>query len=103
MAVLIPGATATDSFTLPVDAQLIHSLRIDYGQDGGFLFSKTEKDCDLSGTSGTVELTQEDTLKFRDSKVASVQIVVVTMGGEVIPSSAITFPVGTRLNREVLK
>jgi len=49
-----------------------------------------------------VELTQEDTLKFSDGGTAQVQIVLATMGGEVIPSKPITFLVGTRLNREVL-
>jgi len=102
MAILIPGATATDSFTLPVDASIIQSLRIDYSQEGTFRFSKTKDDCSLNGSSGTVELTQEDTLKFSDGGTAQVQIVLATMGGEVIPSKPITFLVGTRLNREVL-
>lgn len=100
--ILIPGATSTDSFTLPVDASIIQSLHIDYSQEGTFRFSKTKEDCSLDGTSGTVELTQEDTLKFVDGRAAQVQIVLVTMGGEVIPSKPITFSVGTRLNREVL-
>lgn len=102
MAILIPGATSTDSFTLPVDASMIQSLRIDYSQDGQFLFYKTKDNCSLEGTSGTVELTQADTLKFKNAKAGSVQIVVVTMGGEVIPSKPFAFGVGTRLNREEL-
>ena len=101
--ILIPGATATGSFKLPVDASIIQSLTIDYAQEGQFRFSKTEKDCSLNGTSGTVKLTQEDTLKFVDGRAAQVQIVLVTMGGEVIPSKPISFSVGTRLNREVLE
>lgn len=102
MDVLIPGATSTDSFKLPVDASIIQSLQIDYSQEGTLRFSKTKEDCSLEGTSGTVELTQEDTLRFVDGRAAQVQIVLVTMGGEVIPSKPISFSVGTRLNREVL-
>ena len=102
MSKLIPGATTTDSFTLPVDASLISDLSIDYSQNGDVLFSKSMEDCQLEGMAGTVELTQEDTLKFANGRSASVQIVLVTLGGEVIPSNPVTFAVGTRLNREVL-
>lgn len=97
---LIPGATTTDSFALPVDAQLVQSLVIDYSQNGVILFSKNKEDCTLEGQMGTVELTQEDTLKFTNARAASVQIVLVTMGGEVIPSDPVSFQVGVRLNRE---
>lgn len=100
--ILIPGATSTESFTLPVDASIIQSLTIDYGQAGEFRFSKTEKDCSLNGTSGTVKLTQEDTLKFVNGRAAQVQIVLVTKGGEVIPGDPVSLSVGTRIKREVL-
>ena len=103
MSKLIPGATTTDSFVLPVDASNVRSLSIDYSQRGAVLFSKSTEDCKLEGTRGTVELTQEDTLKFTNGIEGSVQIVLVTFGGEVIPSDPVTFPVGTRLNREAME
>ena len=99
---LIPGATSTDSFTLPVDASMVAGLSIDYSQFDDCLFSKTLADCTLAGTTGTVELTQEDTLKLSDDAETSVQIVVLTMGGEVIPSEPIYFTTGRRQNRQVL-
>lgn len=99
---LIPGATVTAEFTLPVDSSMIRSLKIDYSQDETWLFSKTKGDCELNGTTGTVKLSQEDTLKFDDSAVISVQIVVLTEGGETIPGEPVTFTTGVRQKREVL-
>lgn len=103
MSKLIPGATTTDSFVLPVDASKIKNLSIDYSQNGSVLFSKSLEDCNLEGMNGTVELTQDDTLKFVNGRAANVQIVLVTFGGEVIPSKPATFQVGTRLKREVME
>ena len=103
MSKLIPGATTTDSFVLPVDASKIKALSIDYSQNGSVLFSKSMDDCKLDGMTGTVELAQEDTLKFANARPGSVQIVLLTFGGEVIPSKPVTFQVGTRLNREAME
>jgi hypothetical protein len=66
------------------------------------VLTKAKEDCSISGTYGTVVLSQEDTLKFSDVKPVQVQIIVKTTGNDIIPSNPFSFPVGVRLNREVL-
>jgi hypothetical protein len=100
---VIPGATVTAKFSLPVDATMVKALTLDYSQNGEHVFSKTKEDCTLDGTSGTVILRQEDTLKFADSKTTKVQIVVLTTGGETIIARSIAFNTGIRQNRQVLE
>lgn len=99
---MIRGTTPTHIFTIPFDTDTIADLRISYAQCGKEVVVKTLKDAKLNGATITVDLTQEDTLKFDCSKQVLMQVKVLTLGGEVLSSDIIVVNVGQCLNSEVL-
>ena len=94
------GSTPTHTFTLTLDADMIAKVRVLYSQDGEFLFRKEGDQVNIDGQKVTVELTQEDTLRFKEG-VAEVQLRVNTHGEKSIPSNIYTIPVSRLLEDEV--
>ena len=97
------GSTPTHIFTIPFDTLLIDDLRVSYAQNNTEIVVKNKSDCELEGQAITVNLSQEDTLKFSHSKNVELQIKVLTTGGEVHISDIIVISVGKVLNSEVLQ
>ena len=62
---MIRGTTPTLEFTLPFDTSLIAEMYITLTQNGTTTLEKTLSDCNCSGTSVSLTLTQEDTLGLR--------------------------------------
>lgn len=97
------GSTPTHSFELPENiAVMTDYVEVTYGQDGCPVLSKIVKAADIEGHEFEVELTQEDTFKFRKGS-GIIELRVLTLGGEVIPSEPIRFTVEDSLSEEVLK
>ncbi len=63
------GATVTNTFTVSVDLTAAVSLYITYKQYGKTVLEKALEDCTITETSIEVDLTQDDTLKFREGGV----------------------------------
>lgn len=99
---MIRGTTPTHTFQIPLEASMVKDVRISYAQGGVVLAEKTKNDCTLSGNEIKTKLTQEDTLKFRESKPIEVQLRVLTTDGDVMATNIYTLSACKALNEEVL-
>ena len=84
---MIRGTTPTLTFTIPLSSELIQSLYITFVQNGREVLTLTEKDCHFDGTTGTVKLTQAQTLRFNHSQYAEVQARILTKDGTALASN----------------
>lgn len=62
---MIRGTTPTLEFTLPFDTSLIAEMYVTIAQGEKTVLEKTLSDCSCSGTSVSLALTQEDTLRCK--------------------------------------
>lgn len=100
---MIRGTTPEHIIKPPVAASLIKSVRFTYEQDGNTIVEKTEADCTITDESITVQLTQEDTLRFEENKIISAQVRILTTAGEVFASDIKSLTAEKTLNDEVLE
>lgn len=96
------GGTPTHTFNVSIDTSLIKDVKITYSQDYKVILSKRTSDCQIKDGKIVTTLSQEDTFLFDGSKFVSIQLRVVTLGGDVIPSNIIVKSVGDCLDDEVL-
>lgn len=96
------GSTPTHVFTLPFGAETVKTVEITYAQNEAIKLQKTNADCVLEGNAVSVKLTQEDTFKFDEKPLVEIQIRVLTLGGDVIPSDIMYTTVKRCLSDEVL-
>lgn len=99
---MIRGTTPRHIFNMPFDVSSIEEVRITYEQNGQKVLEKTENDCTMEGTKITVQLTQEETLKFEESRNVSLQLKVLTSAGDVMVTKVRKISCGRILNDEVL-
>lgn len=99
---MIRGTTPKHEFTLQFDTSLIKTIEITYAQCGKVVLKKGTADCEMSGSTVRVRLTQEETLKFDDKTYAEIQIRVLTTSGEVLASRKMSARVEAALSNEVL-
>lgn len=94
------GTTPTHTFTLPIEAEALLSVRIIYSQNGNVVL--TRNDATLEGNTATVKLTQEETLSFSSGSRAEIQVRALTAGGDALASDVISVHVDKLLENEVL-
>lgn len=99
---MIRGTTPTHYFTLPFNAGEIDKLRITYAQSGLTVLELTEADVSTDGQEIRYQLTQEDTLKFKNNVLVELQIKVKTLEGNVLASNVMAISVSKILNEDVL-
>ena len=101
---MIRGTTPTLEFTLPFDTSLIAEIYVTMTQNGKTVLEKTLSDCNCSGTSVSLTLTQEDPLKFQQQprSQAEIQIRVRTTAGEALASDIMSVYVGRILKEGVI-
>lgn len=97
------GSTPTHTFTLPIGVDKIAKLRITYAQLGRIVLTKTEEDVTISGNTVSVQLTQSETLAFRDNRDVEIQIKALTKGGESLVSEIWRVDAGRCLDDEVME
>lgn len=100
---MIRGTTPTHYFTAPCDSEYISKVNILYGQDDVLLFKKKTSDCTIEGSTITVKLNREDTLKFNHKKPAQVQVVIKTTHNDVLESLIETVGVDKLLDDGVIE
>ena len=66
---MIRGTTPTHTFNVNVDLTNADVIYITYKQGNDTVVEKVKSDCEITSTSVSVTLTQEDTLKFNASDV----------------------------------
>lgn len=99
---MIPGATPTHTFTVPVDTNIIKALRITYSQGNSVVLQKTHEQCKMMDGEIICKLSQEDTLAFSDSGTVRVQLKIKTDSGDVLISKIKSMPVQAVLEKEAI-
>lgn len=97
------GTTPTHTFTLPVDTDRVKSIRALYAQEKNIVLRLNTERFNLNGRTAKVKLTQEETLKFDETKLAEVQIRILTLDGDSLASNVKWVSVGRLLEDEVLE
>lgn len=98
---MIRGTTPTLTFNLPFETSVVKSAYITI-RSKEVEVEKETKDCILNGTTITTKLTQEDTLKLPESKLAKVQLRILTNDGEALATSVYEIRVGELLKEGVI-
>lgn len=96
------GTTPTHTFTLPITVDNVSEALIVYAQSDEEILRKTVSECRMDGNTVSVDLTQEETLRFCCDKKAQIQMKVLTRDGKALVSNIITTDVSKCLTDEVL-
>ena len=96
------GENPKHEFTLPFTVETVSSIRAIYSQNGKPVFKKETEDFSLDGNVATVQLTQEETLKFRAEEIVEIQLRVLTVDGDSLASDIIQRYAKRLLEDEVL-
>ena len=96
------GTTPTHIFNVDIDTSLIKEVKIIYSQKEKEILTKRTEDCTIEEGKIVTRLTQEDTFLFEASTLVSIQLRVLTKGGEAIISDLMMDGVGKCLDDEVL-
>ena len=99
---MIRGTTPTHTFTTPFDAALLAAVEVTYAQQDVVVFRKDKRDCECSGHTVSVTLSQEDTLLLDHNYNVQVQLRVLTLDGTALASREIVLSVGKCLSGEVI-
>lgn len=101
---MIRGTTPKLEFILPFDTSLIAEMYITITQNGITALEKTLPDCNCSGTSVSLTLTQEDTLRLQQQprSQGEMQLRVRTTAGEALASDIMRVYVGRILKEGVI-
>lgn len=98
---MIRGTTPRHTFTLPFPAAHVKKVRIIYAQSGLAVLTK-EVDTFPEEGSFTVQLTQEETLRFDASCLVEIQMRVLMDDGQALCSAIMRCSVGRCLESGVL-
>lgn len=79
-------------FTLPMLTDEIAAGYITFAQDGSVVIDKALADCTCAGSTVTLHLTQEETLKLSQNTRTELQMRVRTTGGEALATRVYTVP-----------
>lgn len=100
---MVRATTPTHTFVLPFSVDNIKTLRLTYSQNGNIVMEKEKGDITIKDDNTLLYvLTQEETLKFNESKSVQIQLRVLTHEGSALASRVISVPCGNVLNPEVL-
>ena len=99
---MIPFTTPKHTFNLGFSASLISDARIVYKQNGEIVLEKSLADCEKSGNSLILKLTQNETGLFRNNMKVAVQVHLKTSEGEVLATKPKRIDVDEILKPEVL-
>ena len=100
---MIRGTTPTHTFQIPFSTSLLKEIRISYAQGNSVIVEKSTEDCRLDGTEITVKLTQEETMRFSETKLAELQLRVKLNDGNVLATPVLRLDVGELLKDEIIK
>lgn len=99
---MIPFTTPKHTFNFGFSASLIADARIVYKQNGEVVLEKSLADCEKSGNSLILKLTQNETGLFRNNMKVAVQVHLKTSEGEVLATKPKRIDVDEILKPEVL-
>lgn len=96
------GTTPTHTFGVAIDTSLIKEVKITYSQRDKEILVKRTEDCEISEGVITTRLSQEDTFLFEGNMIVTIQLRVLTLGGDALIAEPIMMAVGKCLDDEVL-
>lgn len=99
---MFKGTTPTHSFEVPLDTSLIKEVKITYSQRDKEILVKRTGDCTIGEGVISTRLSQEDTFLFDGNVTATIQLRVLTTGGDALMAEPIMMAVGKCLDDEVL-
>jgi hypothetical protein len=95
--------TPTHIFELPFDADIIDKIRLVYAQNDNIILCKEINDCECTGQTVTVQLSQEETAKFDCKRnYAEIQAHILTVDGKSLVSNVLRVSVEKCLDTGVL-
>lgn len=97
------GTAPVHTFTLPFDSDRVAKLRVNYAQRGELLVIKTEKDATMQGNIVQVQLSQSETLSFKDTCAVEIQLDLLATDGTPFRSRIYRAAADRVLNEEVLE
>lgn len=95
------GTTPTHTFRVPIDLTSAVALKVYYKQGYEVLVEKEKQDLVVTPTTITVELTQEETLRFADGQI-KMQIRARMPNGKAVKSKVKTTSADELLKNEVI-
>ena len=96
------GTTPTHTFEVPFEKATIKTVKITYSQNDNVVFSKKTEDCTIEDGKISVKLTQEETLACKLNSLISIQVRILTQGGDALSSDIIVDTIQKSLDDEVL-
>lgn len=99
------GMTDTQDFTLPLASDQLSEAVVSYQQCGMTVLEKTTStfyEIDSDSCYFLVELSQTDTLRFKDNEPMYVQVNIKLTSGQRMTSDMLKICVGTQAHREVI-
>ena len=99
---MIRGTTPTHRFELPFSVENVSDALIVYSQNGEEVLRKTVRHCHMVDKTLSVDLTQEETFRFRCDRKVRVQVRVLTNDGRAMASNVLNIDVGECLSDDVL-
>ena len=99
---MFKGTTPTHTFNIPIDTSLIKEVKITYSQKDKEILVKRTNDCTIGKDAITTRLSQEDTFLFESNNIVTIQLRVLTLGGDAMIAEPIMIAVGKCLDYEVL-
>ena len=99
---MFKGSTPTHTFDVSIDTSLIKEVKITYSQKDKEILVKRTNDCTIDEGQITTRLSQEDTFLFEGNMIVTIQVRVLTTGGDALIAEPIMMAVGKCLDDEVL-
>lgn len=96
------GTTPTHMFEVDIDTELIKEVKIIYSHNDREILVKRAKDCTIANGIIQTRLSQDDTFLFENNILVTIQLRVLTFGGDALTSDPIVLAVKECLDDEVL-
>lgn len=99
---MFKGTTPTHKFNVSIDTSFIKEVKITYSQRDKEILVKRTDDCTIGDGAIATRLSQEDTFLFEGNMLVTIQLRVLTLGGDALVSEPIMTGVGKCIDDEVL-
>lgn len=96
------GSTPVNRFEQPLTKDKVQALSVTYVQDGAVVLKKKLNDVEVQDYKVVVNLDQEDTLKFDDTKQVKIQLKIKDIFNKMHISNVMYKTVGEVLDEDVM-
>ena len=99
---MLKGTTPLHTFEIDLDTNDIKTIKITYSQKDKEVLVKRTENCSFGDGIISTKLSQEDTFAFIGDSLVTIQIRILTKGGDAIAAEPIVMSVRECLDDEVL-